>query len=469
MSRYIKLAKSLMSHFPDRFRGLQIQDLVNELESMKARGTNVESIDPLILKDSMFRSVSGSDVPPNNYDAIDAAIYGEGYNPTSEGDIPSGSYDAIYGGGYDQSLGEDIPYGVYDPIDAAIYGGGYNPRVENERINYGGREKRPEQRKLKPSSSSSSQEYYVVPDDPFAVIEEIGGDGSGVPIQKQLELIYDQGVDPTELEGFMGGLKRGYLHGQRKPHEYRNEEGEREIQIAWSKPFYKQIESAQVAGLNDWGKLGYRLGRIGADITGNATRHNIWNIHPAEIATREAFRHIYNTPSGLKDINKPLAVGLGVGGAFLGAEALGVMSGNYNPLNIEEGMRPAGYQALTPDEDDPTKSNAPALDILQRHVLGRRGKILDWEQFRLERPDVPYEKYRKYRDWQSGKDQDPVGATTFGVAKVNLDGLSGPEASLVGYTMTPLGLGAALGTVHGMRLLNEHLAKQAIKATKQAI
>lgn len=256
-------------------------------------------------------------------------------------------------------------------------------------------------------------------------------------------------------QGFWGGVKDGYILSQQVG--YKGDD--KQVHPRFSIPFYVAPKQGDPSYPEQVTGMGYRVGRVLGDITGNAHRSILWRMHPADYGSTLAWKTIVNTPDGLPP-NTLEATALGTAGAFLTVEALGQLSGNYNPLNISEGMRPDGFQALSPDELNPTKSTDPALDLVQRYLLGRRGRILDWEDFKQERPDISYEKYQAYRDWQSGKTTDPLGQATFGIVKFNPDGIQNqPEAQVVGYNVTPTGVLGA-GTVIGAGvLLNKHLGK----------
>jgi hypothetical protein len=119
------------------------------------------------------------------------------------------------------------------------------------------------------------------------------------------------------------------------------------------------------------------------------------------------------------------------------------MSGNYNPLNLMEGGRAAGYQAVTPTDEDLTKSENPVLDMaLYRGMFGRSGKLLPWEQFHQERPDVAFEDFDAYKQYL----REPG---FLGLAKATGEGIDGPEARVMGYRVTPLGVLSAAGVLGG--------------------
>ena len=174
------------------------------------------------------------------------------------------------------------------------------------------------------------------------------------------------------------------------------------------------------------------IGRFAGDLTGFGTQSKFWNIHPMDITSTESFNVLKN---------QGLDPRLARAGAYGTALALGVGSNNFNPLNLVEGGRQEGFQAISVDEDDPRQSTNPVVDmVFNRGMLGRTGQLLPWEQFTQERPDVSYDQYDAYKQYL----RDPG---LLGLAKGTTEGVDGPEARIMGYRVTPLGAAAALGTL----------------------
>ena len=184
--------------------------------------------------------------------------------------------------------------------------------------------------------------------------------------------------------------------------------------------------------LNLAGRVGVPIGRIIGDTTGFGSQSYTWNMHPLDITStfgRRKLGAMGATPGEAQT------------GAWLAANVLGYASGNWNPLNLGEGGRQLGYQAISANENDPTKSDNPVADMaVWRGLFGRTGKLLDYEQFSKERPDVSFEKYDKYKEYmrESG---------FLGLAKATTDGVDGAEARIMGYRVTPGGVAATLGTL----------------------
>jgi hypothetical protein len=191
------------------------------------------------------------------------------------------------------------------------------------------------------------------------------------------------------------------------------------------------------------GQAAYAAGRIAADFVGHGSRSFIWGAHPEDFLSRAGNTYLAEIP---KNMRLPALYATGA--------VMGIGSGNYNPLNFEGGGAASGWSAVSADPDDPTVSTAPVYDmIVERGAFGRKGKILGWEQFRQERPDISFEDYSKYKDYLYNKDDNLLRKATFGLAKATPDGINGPELSVMGYSVTPLGAAAALGALAGTKYL----------------
>lgn len=172
----------------------------------------------------------------------------------------------------------------------------------------------------------------------------------------------------------------------------------------------------------------YLGGRVGADVVGYGTRKGFWNMNP-EDALGTLAREGANW-AGLNGREAQLA-------RYATASTVGLVSANYNPFNIGEGGRPTGFGAVNPTDEDPRKTDNPIGELLfDRAMLGRTGRLLPWQEFHEERPDVSYEKYAKYQDYIRGP-------SFLGLAKGTMDGIDGPEARVVGYRVQPEAILAA--------------------------
>jgi hypothetical protein len=191
------------------------------------------------------------------------------------------------------------------------------------------------------------------------------------------------------------------------------------------------------------GQAAYAAGRVAADFVGHGSRSFIWGAHPEDSLSRYGNKYLGEIPKNMR-----------LPALYTAGAVMGIASGNYNPLNFEGGGAADGWAAVSADPEDPTVSTAPVYDmIIERGAFGRKGRILPWEQFRVERPDVSFEEYSKYKDYLYNKDENLLRDMTFGLAKGTLDGINGPELNVMGYSVTPAGAAAALGTLVGAKYL----------------
>jgi hypothetical protein len=203
----------------------------------------------------------------------------------------------------------------------------------------------------------------------------------------------------------------------------------RTASVIWNRAPKKEYEH-----LTPEGKAAFFGGRVAGEI-GNGTKQVLWELHPDDFTATHSVRAVRE--SGGNRIAQVLI-------PYMTTTALQLGSQTYNPFNLGEGGRVAGYQAINPDEDDPRISTSPVSELLiDRGLLGRRGKLLPWEQFRQERTDIPYEQYQKYQDYLRNKDDNFLRDATGGLIKGTMDGINGPELSVMGYSVTPTGALAA--------------------------
>ena len=126
--------------------------------------------------------------------------------------------------------------------------------------------------------------------------------------------------------------------------------------------------------------------------------------------------------------------------------------------------RREGYAATVPDELDETKTSNAIAEVASRYLLGREGRLLDVEDFLLERPDETQGGYAAYKGYLRDRDIDlnifDDGKINLGgVLKTNPDGIRGAEVSFLGKslpvndTLLPT-ISAAAGTALGAALTN---------------
>lgn len=187
-------------------------------------------------------------------------------------------------------------------------------------------------------------------------------------------------------------------------------------------------------GMTPSQRVAVEAGRLAGDVTGFGTQSKAWNIYPLDVVSTQAYNKALD--SGLSQPEARMT-------AWAAASLLGYASGNWNPLNLAEGGRQKGFEAISADDADKRRSTNPVLDMaFHRGLLGRTGRLLPWEEFQQERPDVSREEYDAYREYLF----DPG---LLNLLKGTWTGVDGPEVRAMGYRITPLGALATAGLIGG--------------------
>ena len=130
-------------------------------------------------------------------------------------------------------------------------------------------------------------------------------------------------------------------------------------------------------------------------------------------------------------------------------------SGTHDITNLAGGGRTEGYKAIFADETDPSVSTNPAAELGARYFFGRSGRLLDWEDFTQERPEVGPSDYENYRAFQFDKGPGDLGL--FKATDRNLTGE--PEFVMMGFqvplTAASSAGGALVGGVAGAQGLDD--------------
>ena len=110
--------------------------------------------------------------------------------------------------------------------------------------------------------------------------------------------------------------------------------------------------------------------------------------------------------------------------------------GLLNPIGGNQ-----GYEAVFADDTDPTKTNNVIGEVAAKYILGRTGNLLNWDEFKEERPDVSKGEYNKYKafKWDKNADWNVFDDGKFtvptGVLKGTTEGIHGPEIQFLGRSM----------------------------------
>lgn len=140
----------------------------------------------------------------------------------------------------------------------------------------------------------------------------------------------------------------------------------------------------------------------------------------------------------------PLGLARGVIPVLAGA-TLVQASGNHDMANLAQGARPAGFESIIPVEGDDKQSRNALAELALRYITGRTGRLLPWDEFTTERPDVSPEDYSAARIHQFDK-----GLLGLGLIKGTGRNLEGePEFTMMGFRVPMSAAGATLGGVGG--------------------
>ena len=257
---------------------------------------------------------------------------------------------------------------------------------------------------------------------------------------------------------------------------------------------YKQILSSD--RLNPAEKAAYVAGRAARDLLTDGTRTIIWaGNHPAaqagflgsmastaadlqpdyskekrdlalagehynvdhadsEYAAREGFTFMGEGRAQGRMI--PLEVAR-VALPALAATALQQASGNHNWLDPLGGGRTPGFKPVFASEADPTTTDNPIAELAVRYLFGRTGRLLPWDEFTQERPEVSPGDYQRYRAHQFDGGWADLGL--FKSTSRNLEGE--PEYTLMGFRVPLSAASASTGSLVG-GILGSKIAAKAI-------
>ena len=162
------------------------------------------------------------------------------------------------------------------------------------------------------------------------------------------------------------------------------------------------MNAAQAAGnvVNDYGIKAANPSLFGA--TDLNIPHNINDLKAAGLTkTTESGRVVpadgvfsANGRAKKRNYRSGLVGALGAPAGFAINQGMGLMTpfGGYE-----------GYEAVVPDENDPSKTSNAVLEVASKYVLGRTGNLLDWDEFKKVRPDVSKGEYNAYKAFKYDK------------------------------------------------------------------
>lgn len=206
--------------------------------------------------------------------------------------------------------------------------------------------------------------------------------------------------------------------------------------------------SADMAGLNpDYKEVAARIQAEGHDPTVEAIERK----HAAEMG--------FSYKSEGRGVPYGLAAKIP---ALIASGAMLATSGNSDFLNLAGGGRTPGFKSVMPTEADDRVSSSPLLELGARYLFGRTGRLLDWDEFTEERPEVSPGDYGRYNAHQFNK--GPLLGLVKGTTR-NID--AEPEYQLMGFRVPLSAAGAATGalagTVAGSKIAEHAISDQLVK------
>lgn len=190
------------------------------------------------------------------------------------------------------------------------------------------------------------------------------------------------------------------------------EEGEQQLKQALQNTYtLKDAETKREA-------IGAALGTVAADLSQDGMRNIWWFINAPQALTQIAAKQGIASATG-KTVQPLISNDASRFAATLPA-VLAVS------LGMGQFGRAPGYKAVVPSEDDPRETADPVMEAASRYFLGRTGRLLPYDEFAKERPDVSPEEFRAYKQYLFGNQ---------GVLKATDEGILGPEVAFMGKSI----------------------------------
>ena len=213
------------------------------------------------------------------------------------------------------------------------------------------------------------------------------------------------------------------------------------------------LTTGQYADIGDSfsARVAQTAGVVGRDIATDGLRNIWWFLNaPQAVAQIAALQGIHQAGKPYTVQNRPL---VGRGALRLAATAPAVIAMSTGIGNIG---RPAGYKAILPSDEDPRKTDSPVGELLSRYFLGRTGRLLPYDEFAKERPDVDKGEYQRYKAYQFNKQTDlnPLDGdfNILGALRGTTEGIHGPEINFMGKAIPALtGILPTAAAVMGIR------------------
>lgn len=220
------------------------------------------------------------------------------------------------------------------------------------------------------------------------------------------------------------------------------DEGEEQLKQALQDTYtIKDAESKREA-------IGAVLGTVAADVARDGMRNIWWFINAPQALTQIAAKQGIASAAG-KTVQPLISNDASRFAATLPA-VLAVS------LGMGQFGRAPGFKAVIPSEDDPRETDDAVMEAASRYFLGRSGRLLPYDEFVKERPDVSPQEYRAYKQYLFGNQ---------GVLKATDEGILGPEVAFMGKsipvtTAIAPAVAGLIGTAAGARAGKQRFAAE---------
>jgi len=178
-------------------------------------------------------------------------------------------------------------------------------------------------------------------------------------------------------------------------------------------------------------------GVAASDVATDGLRNIWWFLNAPQALSSIAMLHGMHTEGAKFDAGAPLIQNrrLRLAATVPAWIGMSMAVGNFG--------RQPGYKAAVPSEEDPRVAADPLSEAANRYLLGRSGRLLPYDEFVKERPDVSKGEYNAYKAYLFGN-PSPIKAT--------VDGIHGPEVTFMGKSI-PVATGVlpAIAAVVGGR------------------
>ena len=282
-------------------------------------------------------------------------------------------------------------------------------------------------------------------------MQQLPGADAGSPPGAQRVRAITEKIGQVPLGGYDAAQQSAYRSARIKDPELRMETLQRGMA-----PISGSSATEVPIGKNLRPKVAQAAGAAVADVSQDGLRNIWWFLNaPQAVASIAMLQGMHSAQMGdenLKSVigNKPLLTRRNM---RLAATLPAIIGMSAAVGNIG---RPAGYKTVLPSREDPRKTNAPVAEGISRYFLGRTGRLLPYDEFVKERPDVSRDEYQRYKAYLFNQktDLNPLDGdiNLLGAMRATTQGIHGPEINFMGKTIpVATGILPAVAAVAGGR------------------